>query len=80
MYKGVDHDTVTYGVKAVLVTSTKASDKVVHAMVKSILDNFDAFKKLHPAYKTITKKSLLDGLSVPQHKGAIKAFKEAGLL
>jgi len=49
-------------------------------VAKTILDNFDAFKKLHPAYKTITKESLLDGLAVPQHPGAIKAFKEVGLI
>jgi len=79
-YKGVTHDTPSIGVKAVLITSSKISDKVVYTVTKTILDNFAAFKKLHPAYKTITKKSLLDGLSVPQHPGAIKAFKEAGLL
>ena len=79
-YKGVTHDTPSIGVKAVLVTSAKTSDKVVYTVVKTILDNFAAFKKLHPAYKTITKKSLLDGLSIPQHPGAVKAFKEAGIL
>jgi len=79
-YKGVTHDTPSIGVKAVLCTSAKTSDKVVYTVVKTILDNFAAFKKLHPAYKTITKKSLLDGLSIPQHPGAIKAFKEAGVL
>jgi hypothetical protein len=79
-YKGVTHDTPSIGVKAVLVTSAKTSDKVVYTVMKTILDNFAAFKKLHPAYKTITKKSLLDGLSIPQHPGAIKAFKEAGII
>ncbi len=79
-YKGVTKDVPSIGVKAVLVSSTKLDEKAVYVVTKAILDNFDAFKKLHPAYKTITKKSLLDGLSVPQHKGATKAFKEAGLL
>ncbi len=79
-YKGVTKDVPSIGVKAVLVSSTALDENAVYVVTKAILDNFDAFKKLHPAYKTITKKSLLDGLSVPQHKGAIKAFKEAGLL
>ncbi len=79
-YKGVEHDTPSIGVKAVLVTKDSIDDKLVYALTKTILDNFEAFKKLHPAYKTITKESLLDGLAVPQHPGAIKAFKEAGLL
>jgi len=49
-------------------------------VAKTILDNFEEFKGLHPAYKTITKESLLEGMAVPQHPGAIRAFKEAGLL
>jgi len=79
-YKGVEHDTPSIGVKAVLVTSDKIPEKVVYELTKTILDNFEAFKKLHPAYKTITKASLLDGLSIEQHPGAVKAFKEAGLI
>jgi hypothetical protein len=79
-YQGVTNDVPSIGVKAVLVTSSKISDKVVYTVVKTILDNFDEFKALHPAYKTITKKSLLDGLSIPQHPGAIKAFKDDGVM
>jgi len=79
-YKGVEHDTPSIGVKAVLCTKDSIDEKVVYALTKTILDNFEAFKKLHPAYKTITKESLLDGLAVPQHPGAVKAFKEAGIM
>jgi len=79
-YKGVKHDTPSIGVKAVLVTKNTINDKIVYTLTKTILDNFEEFKGLHPAYKTITKESLLDGLAIPQHPGAIKAFKEAGLL
>ena len=79
-YKGVEHDTPSIGVKAVLVTKDTIDDKIVYELTKTILDNFEEFKSLHPAYKTITKQSLLEGLAVPQHPGAIKAFKEAGLI
>lgn len=81
MYKGVNHDTKTYGVKAVLVTNNKMSNKAVYSMVKAILDNFAKFKRLHPAYKHLTKKDLLKGFDHKiMHPGAVKAFKEAGLL
>jgi TRAP transporter TAXI family solute receptor len=80
MYKGNDTDTLTFGVKAVLVASTDVSDKAVYTVVKQILENFEDFKKLHPAYANITKESLLDGLSAPLHDGAKKYFKEAGLI
>ncbi len=80
IYKGNDNPTPTFGVKAVLVSSTDVSDKAVYTVVKAILENFDAFKKLHPAYANITKESLLKGLAAPLHDGAKKYYKEAGLL
>ena len=80
IYKGNPEGTPTFGVKAVLVSSTDVSNKAVYTVVKAILENFDAFKKLHPAYANITKESLLDGLSAPMHEGAKKYFKEAGIL
>ncbi len=81
-YKGVSSDVPTFGVKAILLTNAKVKDDVVYQVTKTILDNFDEFKKLHSVLKSplITKESLLDGLGVPQHPGAIRAFREAGLL
>jgi TRAP transporter TAXI family solute receptor len=81
MYKGVNHPTKTYGVKAILVTSNKMDEKTVYYLTKAILDNFNKFKKMHPAYKNLTKKDLLKGFDHKiMHPGAVKAFKEAGLL
>ena len=81
MYKGVNHDTKTFGVKATLVTSDKMDEKTVYYITKSILDHFDQFKRMHPAYKHLTKKDLLKGFDHKMmHPGAVKAFKEAGLL
>ena len=80
MYEGVDHDTQTVGVKAVLVASKNQSDESVKAVVKAILNNFDEYKKLHPALGLVTKESLVEGLSAPLHPAAEAIFKEAGIL
>jgi uncharacterized protein len=72
-------DVPTFGVKATFVTSSKVPDKVVYAIVKEVFDNFDDFKKLHPAYSGLTKESMLEGLSAPLHPGALKYYKEVGL-
>ncbi len=72
-------DVNTFGVKATLITSADVSDDVVYAITKEVFDNFEAFKKLHPAYSVLTKESMLSGLSAPLHPGALKYFKEAGL-
>jgi len=73
-------DVPTFGVKATFVSSSKVSEKIVYAITKEIFDNLETFKKLHPAFGILTKKNMLEGLSAPLHPGAIKYYKEAGLL
>lgn len=74
-----DKDVPTFGVKATFVTSAKVPADVVYAITKEVFDNFDQFKKLHPAYAVLTKEGMLEGLSAPIHEGAMKYFKEVGL-
>jgi TRAP transporter TAXI family solute receptor len=75
-----DQDVPTFGVKATFVTSIKVPEDVVYAITKEVFDNFEAFKKLHPAYGGLTKKNMLEGLSAPLHPGAVKYYKEVGLM
>jgi TRAP-type uncharacterized transport system substrate-binding protein len=55
-------------------------EDIVYAIVKEVFENFEEFKKLHPAYTVLTKEGMLQGLSAPMHPGAVKYFKEVGLL
>jgi TRAP transporter TAXI family solute receptor len=73
-------DVPTFGVKATFVTHSRIPEKDVYHIVKEIFENFENFKKLHPAYSVLTKESMLTGLSAPLHPGAIKYYKEVGLL
>jgi TRAP transporter TAXI family solute receptor len=75
-----DADVETFGVKATFVTSAKVPDNVVYAITKEVFDNFEDFKKLHPAYVVLTKQNMLEGQSAPIHPGALKYYKEAGLM
>ena len=75
-----DSNVESFGVKATFVTSAKVPDNVVYAITKEVFDNFKDFKKLHPAYKVLTKENMLQGLSAPIHPGAMKYYKEAGLM
>ncbi|MDH5204023.1 MAG: TAXI family TRAP transporter solute-binding subunit [Hylemonella sp.] len=81
LYKGHAEPTATYGVLATFVTSTKTPDETVYTLVKSVFENFDDFKKLHPAFSALDpKKMIKDGLSAPLHPGAVKYYKERGWL
>lgn len=81
MYRGNDMDTKTFGVGATFVTSAKVPEEVIYVVVKSVFENFEDFKKLHPAFAVLKKEEMVkDGLSAPLHDGAAKYYKEAGLI
>lgn len=81
MYRGAESDTETIGVGATLVSSSKVADNVIYQVVKAVFENFEDFKKLHPAFKYLKKKEMVrDSLSAPLHSGAKKYYREAGLL
>ena len=75
-----DSDIETFGPKATFVTSAKVPDEVVYAITKEVFDNFEEFKKLHPAYVDLTKENMLEGMSAPIHPGAMKYYKEVDLM
>jgi len=81
MYRGNPDDVKTFGVGATFVSSTATDADVVYHVVKAVFDNFDDFKKLHPAFANLVKEEMVkDGLSAPLHDGAVKYYKEAGLM
>lgn len=78
MYRGTDKDVKTFGVGATFVSSTRTPANTVYQVVKAVYENFDDFKKLHPAFANLDKKQMArDGLSAPIHDGAMKYYKEA---
>ncbi len=81
MYRGSPNDVKTFGVGATFVSSTKTSSNTVYHIVKGVFENFDSFRKLHPAFANLSKKEMIkDGLSAPLHDGAAKYYREAGLM
>jgi hypothetical protein len=81
MYSGNANDTKTFGVGATFVTSTRTPENVIYQVVKAVFENFDSFRKFHPAFRNLDKRQMIkDGLSAPLHAGAVKYYKEAGLM
>jgi len=79
MYPGNPNDIISWGPKAAIVTSDKLGDDVAYAVVKAIFENFEDFKKLHPAFGSLTEKAMIsEGLAAPLHPGAVKYYKEKG--
>ncbi|RMH42678.1 MAG: TAXI family TRAP transporter solute-binding subunit, partial [Alphaproteobacteria bacterium] len=81
MYRGNPNDVKTFGVRATLVTSADVSEEAVYTVVKAVFDNFEDFKKLHPAFAHLKPEEMISaGLSAPLHPGAEKYYRERGWL
>ena len=73
-------DIRTFGVGATFVSSADVPADTVYVVVKAVFENFDQFKALHPAYADLTKQDMLTGLTAPLHEGALRYYKESGLI
>lgn len=79
MYPNNPDDIPSWGPKATFVTSANASDEVVYAVVAAVFENFEDFKKLHPAFARLEESEMIvDGLTADLHPGALKYYKERG--
>jgi TRAP transporter TAXI family solute receptor len=73
-------DVATFGVVATLCTSSRVPEEVVYVLTKVVFENLEEFRRQHPALVNLTKEGMLNGLSAPLHPGALKYYKEVGLL
>jgi uncharacterized protein len=81
MYNGLEEDVTVFGVGATFVSSTKTDDEVVYQVVKAVFDNFDRFRRLHPAFANLKKEDMITkNISAPLHDGAVRYYKEAGMM
>lgn len=72
-------DIPTIGVKATLMTRMDLPNEIVYAVTKSLFENLEELKSLHPALMRLTQENMLEGLSAPIHPGALQYYQEAGL-
>ncbi len=76
-----DVEIETFGGGATFVSSADVPEEVVYFVVKAVFENFDSFKKLHPAFANLSEAEMItDSLSAPLHDGAMKYYKERGWL
>ncbi|MGZ9033056.1 MAG: TAXI family TRAP transporter solute-binding subunit [Rhodospirillales bacterium] len=80
-YSTTDADVTTFGVVATLITSADAEDQVVYELTRAVMENIEDFRQLHPAFTNLEPKRMVtDGLTAPIHPGALRYYKEKGLL
>lgn len=79
-YTGQTVDVPTIAIKNFLVSHAGVPDDVVYAMTKSLFDNLPTLVAAHSAARDIQRESATSGTSVTFHPGAVRYYREAGLM
>ena len=79
-YTGQDKDVPTAAVVNYLVTSSAVSDDLAYQMTKLIFDSLPELANAHAAGKEIKLNTAASGSPVPLHPGAIRYYREKGLI
>ena len=79
-YKGQTQPVDTIAVLAVWATNQKLSDAAAYEVTKALFDNLDVMGQVHVQGKNISLKNALEVGSVPIHPGALKYYKEKGIV
>lgn len=65
----------TFGIKALLVTDAKTSNKTIKNLLGCVLDDFKKFKRQHQSLMLLTPTGITEGISIPLHPAAKAVFK-----
>jgi TRAP transporter TAXI family solute receptor len=79
-YTGQDKDVPTAAVINYLVTSSAVSDDLAYQMTKLIFESLPELANSHAAGRDIKLETAAIGSPVPLHPGAIRYYKEKGLI
>jgi TRAP transporter TAXI family solute receptor len=79
-YAGQDKDVPTAAVINYLVTSSAVSDDLAYQMTKLVYESLPELANSHPAGREIKLENAAIGSPVPLHPGAIRYYKEIGLI
>lgn len=79
-YTGQKSDVETAAVVNYLVTNSDVSDDVAYQMTKQIFENLPELANAHAAGKGIKLETAATGSPAPLHPGAIRYYKEKGIL
>ena len=79
-YKGTDEDCGALAIMATLAVSSKLDEQTVYDMTKALFSNLTELGNGHAKGKEVSAKTAITGVSVPFHPGAIKYYKEIGLM
>jgi hypothetical protein len=79
-YKGQTAEVSTVAVNAVLIAGNSLSEAMVYNLTKALFENQAELGSAHAKGKELNIKTAVTGVSIPFHPGAVKYYKEKGLM
>ena len=79
-YKGQTADVSTVAVNAVLIAGNQLKDDMVYNLTKALFESQAELASAHAKGKGVNLQYAVQGVSIPFHPGAVKYYKEKGLM
>jgi hypothetical protein len=79
-YKGQTAEVSTVAVNAVLIAGSSLSEAMVYNLTKALFENQAELAAAHAKGKELNINTAVTGVSIPFHPGAVKYYKEKGLM
>lgn len=79
-YDILSDDHPTLALTAMLVVNSDTSDDEVYKVTKALISNVAEIQGVHKAMRSLNPEMMVKQNAIPFHPGAIKAYKEAGLM
>lgn len=78
-YESLDHNVKTFGNNAVLFANADVPEEVVYEFTKLFVENLETLTANNKGFAEIKPETMLQGISVPLHPGALRYFQEINL-
>ena len=69
----------SYRLGNVLLIHADVPEEIVYQATKTVMENLDHMATVHPAWKRVSKNSILGGFNAPLHPGALRYYREASV-
>jgi uncharacterized protein len=78
-YQGVSAPVAALAVPSVLMTTSRASESDIYALMTALFSDQQVFRAISPVLKNFTLHGAVTGLPAPLHPGAARFFAEKGV-
>lgn len=79
-YKGVEKNVLTIATPTVFITNAEVSDDLVYQMTRIVYENMDQLGQVLSDMKKVKPEEMVTDLGIPFHTGAVKFYREKGLM